>query len=88
MSSENKVFYDFSHIVAEEIEVESTELTENHCVAGNPSKEKPQKAVGFEPADYHNGAIYEDLNYSWSQTFTEIGNDRIDFSFYRLICIG
>lgn len=33
----------------------------------------PEKLLMFEPNDYHNGAIFDELNYCWSQTFTEIG---------------
>lgn len=27
----------------------------------------------FEPSDYHNGALFKDLYYCWSQTLTDIG---------------
>lgn len=73
MFSENEAFYDFSHIVAEEVEIESTEVSANGNSIENISKQKDQQPIVFEAADYHNGAIYDDLNYCWSQTFTEIG---------------
>lgn len=63
-------FSDFSHIVANEVEVESSSMPN----ATHIEKQKTKNPLVFEPSDYHNGAIYDSLNYCWSQTFTEIGD--------------
>lgn len=63
-------------VVNEEI-VETT--NENPVANDNRSAQtKPQKTIPFfEPNDYENGAIYEQSNYCWSQTRTEVGKIRI-----------
>lgn len=62
------VFCDFSNIVANEVEIETNDDDKKKKI------DKPNEAIPFfEAADYSNGAIYDELNYCWSQTFTEIG---------------
>lgn len=70
MDKTNDVIYDFSNLTANEIEVETCDNT-NEAIKTNakPKIETPF----FEPFDYSNGAIYEDKNYCWSQTFGDIG---------------
>lgn len=61
---------DFSHLVANEIEIE----TSGGAEPNNEQKSKPHPAEPFfESSDYTNGALYDELNYCWSQTTTEIG---------------
>lgn len=70
-NSSNQMFCDFSHLVANEVEIET-----NDELASEKSEKinKPKKVISFfEAADYSNGALYDELNYCWSQTFTEIG---------------
>lgn len=70
MDSANEVIYDFSNLTANEVEIETTDETDKSTeIRSKPKVETPF----FEPSDYSNGALYEESNYSWSQTFTEIG---------------
>lgn len=59
---------DFSHLVANEVEVET-------CIETNQSKQRVSHKASsfFESSDYSNGALFEHLNYCWSQNFAEIG---------------
>lgn len=66
MSNTQESFFDLSNIVVNEVEIETTDDT----LANNAISKELHI---FEPNDYHNGAIFDDLNYCWSQTFTEIG---------------
>lgn len=68
MDHKGNVICDFSNLVVNEVEVETT----NDSIETRPPKSKPETPF-FEPADYSNGALYEELNYCWSQTFTEVG---------------
>lgn len=63
--SNDKVAYDFSNLVVNEVEVETTVNT--------TETKKKDNAPFFEPLDYKNGAISEGMDYCWSQSFTEIG---------------
>lgn len=72
MDNTNKVIYDFSNLTANEVEIETTDETEKSIENENKIKLKVDTPF-FEPSDYLNGALHEDLNYSWSQSFTEIG---------------
>lgn len=58
------------HLVVNEIEVETSESP-----AGIPPSKatKPKEVDFFEPADYANGALFEESNYCWSQSINEIG---------------
>lgn len=70
MNDSNEVICDFSNLVANEVEIE----TSNETSKSNKLKCTRKLAEPFfEPADYANGALYDNLNYCWSQTFTEIG---------------
>lgn len=71
MTEQNELIKDFSYLVANEVEVE----TENTVIRA-PEKDKTT-APFFEPSDYLNGALNNDLGYCWSQTVTEIGNGLI-----------
>lgn len=75
MDNTNKVIYDFSNLTANEVEIETTDETEKSIK--NKTKLKVETPF-FEPSDYLNGALHKDLNYSWSQTFTEIGSHTYD----------
>lgn len=66
----NEVIYDFSNLTANEVEVETSD---DKNVTSKPKIETPF----FEPFDYTNGAIYEQENYCWSQSFTDVGNKHI-----------
>lgn len=71
MSKMNDVIFDFSNLTANKVEIETTNDTsklETDLIV-KPKVEQPF----FEPSDYTNGALYEEQNYCWSQTFTEIG---------------
>lgn len=71
MDSTNKVIYDFSNLTANEVEIETT----NEFDKSTNSKTKIKiETPFFEPSDYSNGVLHEELDYSWSQTFTEIGS--------------
>lgn len=63
---DGRVICDFSNIVANEVEIEAS---------GTNTEESQLKVAVpfFEAADHSNGALYDDSNYCWSQTFTEIG---------------
>lgn len=66
-----QVICDFSNIVANEVEIETNEDASDHR---NEKIDKSKEAEPFfEVADYSNGALFDELNYCWSQTFTEIG---------------
>lgn len=66
-----QVICDFSNFIANEVEVETND---DSTIEENKKTEKPKEATPFfEAADYSNGALYEELNYCWSQTFNEIG---------------
>lgn len=69
MNEQNELIQDFSQLVANEVEVE----TENMAIRA--SEIVKISAPFFEPSDYLNGALNNDLGYCWSQTFTDIGND-------------
>lgn len=66
---------DFSHLVANEVEIESQNDTTIQ-INSNISKTKEQNPF-FVANDYLNGALHDDLGYCWSQTFTEIGKKKI-----------
>lgn len=61
---------DFSNLVVNEVEIETSHDTSETYETKCKTK---TAAPFFEPADYLNGALYEELNYCWSQSFTEIG---------------
>lgn len=69
MCEPNELIKDFSHLVANEVEVETE----------NPAIRAPEivkiSAPFFESSDYLNGALNMDSGYCWNQTFTDIGND-------------
>lgn len=66
-------------IVAAEVQISTSEVQKP-----SDSKLKTVKDGSFfEPSDYKNGAIHEKLNYSWAQSFTEIG--KINSTFPRNI---
>lgn len=68
--SKDTVAYDFSNLVVNEVEVETT-----------VDKTKTKTEIPFfEPADYKNGAISEAMDYCWSQNFTEIGKKAVPTS--------
>lgn len=68
MDKTNEIIYDFSNLTANEVEIETSDDT-------TKTKAKPKiETPFFEPSDYSNGAIYEQENYCWSQTFNDIGN--------------
>lgn len=70
MDRTNEVIYDFSNLTANEIEIETTTETDKSTeIKSKPKIETPF----FELYDYSNGALNEESNYCWSQTFTEIG---------------
>lgn len=80
---------DFSHIVANEVEIETND---DSTKAKNTQKDKRKEAIPFfEAADHSNGAIYDELNYCWSQTFSDIGQQpSIKWPFFNesnLICM-
>lgn len=67
-----QVICDFSNIVANEVEIETND--DDSANGKNKQIDKLKVAVPFfEAADYSNGALHDELNYCWSQTFTEIG---------------
>lgn len=73
MDEEDQLICELSDLIAKEIEVEtSMDADELKKLKSTPKKIEPF----FEPADYSNGALYEELNYCWSQTFTEVGQFR------------
>lgn len=69
MDKTDDVIYDFSNLTANEIEVETCDNIDAIKTNAKPKSETPF----FEPFDYTNGAIYEEKNYCWSQTFSDIG---------------
>lgn len=71
MCEQIELIKDFSHLVANEVEIE----TENPAIRA--SEVVKTSAPFFEPSDYLNGALNNDSGYCWSQTFTDIGNDFI-----------
>lgn len=65
------VICDFSNIVANEVEIETND---DSSIGYTEKTAIPKAAIPFfEAADYSNGALYDELNYCWSQTFREIG---------------
>lgn len=76
MNDNNKVICDFSNLIANEVEIETSNCSNN---TPNVPKTTPKSSGPFfEPADYSNGALYDESNYCWSQTFTEIGSLNLD----------
>lgn len=62
-------------LVIDEVEIETTSDAEAFELAEPSLPIKQTKDVPyFEANDYLNGALYDELNYSWSQTRTEIGS--------------
>lgn len=61
-------------VVNEEVVVTTPEIATS---SDNSSTDrKPVKTIRFfEPDDYENGALYEQSNYCWSQTRTEVGKN-------------
>lgn len=59
-------------IVAKEVEVESTDTPD-------VKPEENKFFDHFESSDYKNGALFDDRNYCWSQTFGEVGELAILF---------
>lgn len=76
-----QVICDFSNFVANEVEIEATDDLSSGT---NEHFDKLKVAIPFfEAADHLNGALYDESNYCWSQTFTEIGQQPIgNFYFY------
>ncbi|XP_031631223.1 nudC domain-containing protein 3 [Contarinia nasturtii] len=69
MDRSNEIIYDFSNLTANEVEIETT--VETKITTGKQSKSIDQLPF-FDASDYSNGALYDESNYCWSQTFTEI----------------
>lgn len=69
-NSNDKVAYDFSNLVVHEEEVETSVDNSEFNL------KKKAETPFFDPSDYSNGAIFEGLDYCWSQSFTEIGRYR------------
>lgn len=63
------------NIIANEVEVETERCSENTSITKEQvhTVRKPKRHNFFEPNDYSNGAIFDELNYCWSQTINEIG---------------
>lgn len=63
------------NIVANEIEIQTEDSSKNSSITKEKcqSDKKPKEKPFFEPNDYFNGAIFDELNYCWSQTINEIG---------------
>lgn len=68
----DSVKYYYPSIVANEVEIETSDVKELINLEMTKSK---KNIPFFEESDYANGAIYDELNYCWSQTITEIGNN-------------
>lgn len=71
MNNPNEIINDFSHLVANEVEVES-EVVNKQKLEHKATIDRTKEPF-FEIADYTNGAIYVELGYCWSQTITDIG---------------
>lgn len=80
---------DFSHIVVNEVEIETSNVSsisenQKNKTKSIASRERPF----FELSDYSNGALLDELNYCWSQSFTDIGNFLKHFRRKVIISVG
>lgn len=69
------IYDDNNFIVANEIEV-TDDYSPEMSIEERPQKrlEGFKRAAFFDPNDYFNGAVFEEKNYCWSQTISEIGS--------------
>lgn len=70
MDKANDIIYDFSNLTANEVEIETSDNTSQST---KEIAKRKAKLPFFESSDYSNGALYDDKNYCWSQTISEIG---------------
>lgn len=62
-------------LVVQEVEIETSESPDeikSNSTADTKTTTKKEVPF-FESSDYANGALFEELNYCWSQTINEIG---------------